>query len=209
MKNARAKSLRANKGFSLIEIVIVVAIATSIVFVIGSLSGNTNVLNTLVSRELQSKSDVDQNLQIVTTAIRSATQSANGSYPIVSANSSSFVFYSNGASSGTINRVRYFLASSTIYGGVIQPTGTPAIYPTSSEIITDLVDGVSTFGTSSLFLYYDDTYSGPTSSAMTSTIDVSSIRLVGLSFYTTVAPSSSPAPQYFSRLINIRNLRVK
>ncbi len=201
------QSKKMREGFSLLEVVIVIAIATTIVFVVGNLGSNTNVLNTLVSRELQSKADVDQNLQIMTTAIRSATQSANGSYAIVSAGTSSLVFYSNGAAGGAINRVRYFLSSSSIYSGIIQPTGTPAVYPTSSEAITDLIDNVVIVGSSSLFLYYNDSYIGPTSTAMTSTVDVSSIRLIGLSFYTTVAPSSSPAPQYFSRFINIRNLR--
>ena len=86
-----------------------------------------------MSQELQSKSDIKQTLQIVTTEIRSASASANGAYAIDSAGTSSFAFYTNLHENGIMEHVRYFFASSTIYKGVIQPTGTPASYPTSSE----------------------------------------------------------------------------
>lgn len=202
--------MNRSRGFSLIEILIVVAIATSIVFVVGNLGSNTDVLNTLVGRELQSRSDIDQTLQAMTTQIRSATQSAGGAYPIVSAGTSTLTFYSNGDNGGIVERVRYFFTSSTIYEGTTQPTGTPAAYPTSGEVITSMVGGVGVPASSSLFSYYDDSYAGPTSSAMTSTADVTPIRLVGISFFVLMpAASSSPAttPQYFSRLVDIRNLR--
>lgn len=198
---------RTPNGFSLVEIIIVVAIAASIVFVVSGLSSNTNVLNTLVNNDLQSKADIDQALQIMTTEIRSATQSAGGSYPIVSAATSSFVFYSNGDNNGVAERVRYFLSSSTIYEGTIQPTGTPAAYPTSAEVVSDVIDNVIVPASTSLFSYYDSSYIGPTSSAMTSTADVSAIRLVGVGFDVTAPSSTTPAPQYYSRLIDIRNLR--
>lgn len=194
-------------GFSLVEILIVVAISSAIVFVVGGLGSNTNVLNTLVGRELQTKSNVDQTLQIVTTAIRSAARSANGSYPIAAAGTSSFTFYTNGDNGGVVEWATYYLASSSIFEGTIQPTGTPATYPTSTEVVKDLIDNVTVPASSSLFLYYDDSYAGPFSSAMTSTADVTPIRLVGITFYVTASSSETPAPQYESRLVDIRNLR--
>lgn len=194
------------KGFSLIEIIIVVAIASSIVLIVSNLSGNISLLNGFVSQELQSKSDISQTLQIVTTEIRSAGLSANGAYAIVSAATSSFIFYSDVDESGPAERVRYYLASSTIYRGVISATGTPATYPTSTEVVTDMIDSVIIPSSTVLFSYYDSSYSG-TQAAMTSTVDVSPIRLVRISFYADVKPQQSPGPQYFSTLVDIRNLR--
>ncbi len=193
-------------GFSLIEILIVVAIASSIVLVVSNLSGNVSILNSLVSQELQSKSDINQTLQIVTTEIRSAGPSASGAYAISAAATSSFVFYSDTNGDGIAERVRYFLASSSIYRGVIQPTGTPATYPTSSEVTTSMVDNVIIPSSTVLLSYYDTSYTG-TQPAMTSTADVASIRLVRVSFYSDVKPQQSPGPQYFSVLVDIRNLR--
>jgi prepilin-type N-terminal cleavage/methylation domain-containing protein len=194
------------KGFSLIEILIVVAIASGIILVVSNLSGNVSVLNTLVSQELQSKSDINQTLQTMTTAIRSAEPSANGAYPINSATTSSFAFYSDIAKTGSAQYVKFFLSSSSIYRGVIAATGTPPSYPTATEVVTDMVDNVIIPSSTSLFSYYNSSYTG-TQSAMTSTVDVSPIRLVEISFYSEVQPTQSSLPQYFSTLIDIRNLR--
>jgi prepilin-type N-terminal cleavage/methylation domain-containing protein len=194
------------KGFSLIEILIVVAVATSIVLVVSNLSGNVSSLNSLISQELQSKSDINQTLQIVTSEIRSAETSANGAYPIDTAATSTFIFYSNYGDNGVAERVRYFLSSTTIYRGVTQPTSTPAVYTTSTEVVTDMIDNVSIPTGTVLFSYYDSSYTG-TQPAMTSTADVSPIRVVGMTFYSDVQPAQSPVPQFFETLVDIRNLR--
>lgn len=194
------------QGFSLIEILVVVAIASAIVLVASNLNSNVSVLNSLVSQQLQSKSDITQTLQIVTTDIRSASASANGGYPIESAATSSFVFYSDPDGDGLAERIRYFLASSSIYRGITQPTGTPAVYVTSTETVTNMFDNIILSSTTPLFSYYDASYAG-SQPAMTSTVDVSPIRMVGIAFSADVQPMQSPGPQFFSTLIAIRNLR--
>jgi prepilin-type N-terminal cleavage/methylation domain-containing protein len=199
--------VKNRNGFSLAEVLIVVAIAASVVVVVSNLGGNVNLLNNLVSQQLQSASDINQTLQIMTTEIRSAGTAGNGAYPIDSASTSSFAFYSDINKNGSVEHVRYYLSSSTIYKGVIQATGTPATYPTSSEVITDIIDNVVTPTTSTpLFSYYDANYSG-TQAAMTSPITIQSIRLVGISFRADVKPQQAPGPDYFSILVDIRNLR--
>jgi prepilin-type N-terminal cleavage/methylation domain-containing protein len=198
--------MNRNRGFSLVEVLIVVAIAASLVIVASNFSGNVSGLNTLISQQLQSKSDTSQDLQIITTEIRSASPSQNGAYPIDSASTSSFAFYGGISKDGRTEHVRYFLASSTIYKGVIYPTGTPATYPTSSEIITDIIDQVIVPSSTPLFTYYGSSYTG-TQTPLTIPVNVANIRLVDMSFYTTAANSQqSQVPQYFSTLIDIRNL---
>jgi prepilin-type N-terminal cleavage/methylation domain-containing protein len=193
-------------GFSLLEILIVVAIAASVVMVVSGLSGNVNILNGLVSQQLQSKSDIEQTLQIMTTEIRSSEPSGSGAYAIDSASTSSFAFYSDINKNGLPDHVRYFLSSSTIYKGVIAPTGTPATYPTSSETVTDIIDHVSVTTSTPLFQYYDASYSG-TQGPMSVPPVVANIRLVQVSFDADVQPQTAPGPEYFSILVDIRNLR--
>lgn len=201
------KLLKDRRGFSLVEILIVVAIAGSFVLVVSNLSGSVNLLNNLVGQQLQSKSDVTQTLQIINSEIRSAGPSQNGAYPIDTAASTSFAFYSDINKDGMTEHVRYFLSSSSIERGVIAPTGTPATYPTSSEVITDIIDNVITPGTSTpLFQYYDASYTG-TQSALAAPINIASIRLVAISFGADIQVNQSPGPEYFSSLVNIRNLR--
>jgi hypothetical protein len=143
----------------------------------------------------------------MTTEIRSASASGNGSYAIESATTSSFVFYSDINKNGNVERVRYFLGTSTIYKGITQPNGTPATYPTSSEIVLDIIDNIVTSTAStSLFRYYDSSYTG-TQSSMASPIDISKIRLIGITFSADIKPSQAPGAEFFSTLVDIRNLR--
>jgi len=199
----------ARRGFSLIEVLIVIAIASSIVFIVSAMNNNVSALNRLISQELQSKSDITQTLQIVTSEIRSAGPSQNGAYAIDSASTSSFAFYTSLHKNGVMEHVRYFLASSTIYKGVIEPTGTPAAYPTASESVIDTIDNISVSTSSPLFQYYDASYTG-TQAPMPSPVVVPNIRMVYLSFIALIAPTQAgqvTVPQPFSTLIDIRNLR--
>lgn len=195
------------KGFSLIEILIVSAVAVSIIFIVGSFNTNINVMNQMVSKQLQSKSDVAQMLQIVTTEVRSAGPSQSGAYTIDVAATGSFAFYSSINKNGVMERVRYFFASSTIYKGVIEPTGTPAAYPSSSEIVTDIVDSAVVPTSTPLFKYYDGTYTGTQTSSLAYPITVSNIRLVLMSFGANIKPQEAPGPTFFSTLMDVRNLR--
>ncbi len=195
-------------GFSLIEVLVVVAIASAVVIVVGNFSNNITGLDTLVSGQLQSKSDVTQSLQIMTEAIQSAESSANGAYAIGSVGTSSFGFYTDINKNGTADYVTYFYSTSTIYQEVIAPTGTPATYPTSSGVITDLIDHVIIPTSTSLFSYYDSSYTG-TQSPMTYPIAISNIRLVDVSFEVQLNQTSTIKKSpilTFSTLVDLRNL---
>lgn len=197
-----------NKGFSLIEILVVVAIAASVVIVVSNFGNNVAGLDTLVSGELQSKSDVTISLQMLNAAIQSASISANGAYPIENASTGSLAFYSDINKNGSPEHLRYFYATSTIYQGIIQATGTPATYPTSSEIVTDFIDHVIIASATPLFSYYGSSYTG-SQAPLTYPIAISSIRLIGINFSVQLNQTStlqrSPL-QYFSSIDDIRNL---
>jgi prepilin-type N-terminal cleavage/methylation domain-containing protein len=196
------------RGFSLLEVLIVVAVAASVVLVIGNFSNNITGLDSLVSTELQAKSNVNQSLQSLTGEIQSTAISAAGAYPIDSAGTSSFAFFSDINKNGAADHVRYYYASSTIYKGVIAPTGTPATYPAGNEVVTDFIDNVIITSSTPLFIYYGSGYTG-TQAPLTYPISISSIRLVSVSFEVqtnrTSTISRSPL-QYFSSLIDMRNL---
>lgn len=193
-------------GFSFIEILIVVAIASSLVFVVSSFTNNFNALENIVTQKLQSRSDIEQTLQILTSEIRSAGPSSAGAYAITSATSTALSFYSDIDKNGTLEKVRYVLGTSTIDKGITKPTGTPATYPTSSEVISSVVDHVVISTTTPLFTYYGTNYTG-IEAPLASTTDVTQIRVIRVRFYADINPGASPRPAYFSATINVRNLR--
>jgi len=195
-------------GFSLIEVLIVIVIAASVVIVVSNFGTNISGLNGLITNELRSKADISQTLSIMANEIRSAEPSAAGAYPIYAAASSSFTFYTSAHQDGVIDQITYYLASSTLWRAFIAPTGTPATYPTSSQVINDEVDNVSLVSSSTpLFSYYGASYVG-SGSPLSSPVAVAAVRLVGITFSSQVNknPNQPASPQYFSTIIDIRNL---
>lgn len=197
------------KGFSILEVIIVMAIAVVILFSLSSFRTNFNVIDTLLSQELQSRQDLDDSMQIMTTEIRSAAPSSLGAYPIDAAATSSLAFYSDMYRNGTFERVRYFLSSSTLYKGVIVPGGNPLVYATSSELVSAVATSITVTTSTPLFTYYDANYTGTSSSSapMSYPVNIQSVRLVQVQFYAAIQGSSSTVPQLFSSMISIRNLR--
>lgn len=194
------------QGFSLIEVVIFTAVGAAIIFVISSLTSNVSNLEEFIGQKLQSRNSVEQVFQTLVTEIRSAGPSANGSYPIESATTSSLVLFSDIDQDGVFERVRYTLGTSTVSRGVIEPSGNPLVYPTSTEMMKNVIGNVATSTNANFFDYLDSTYTG-TQSPMVSPIDISKIRVVRVSVYVDTNPGKAPKPLLFSDTITIRNLR--
>ncbi len=140
------------------------------------------------------------------TDVRSAGPSSNGSYPIESASTSSLVFYSDVDQDGIMEKVRYVFATSTIKRGLIEPTGNPLTYVSSSEALTNIIENVIVSTSTNLFDYFDSTFTG-SGAALSFPIDVSKIKVVKISVYVDTNPGKTPKPTLFSDTITIRNLR--
>jgi len=197
---------RRREGVTLLEVLLVVMISASLIFVVGSFRNNLDTLQNFVGQKLQSRQDIDQTIQIIETEIRSSGPSSLGAYAIESAGTSSFAFFSDIDKDGLFERVRYFLSTSTVQRGIIKPAGNPLVYATSSEVITTAVASVIPSTSTPLFAYYDASYTG-TQSAMAYPLDVTAIRVVKFSVYADIKASSSPKAEFFTTTVTVRNLR--
>lgn len=196
------------KGFSLIEVIIFAAIAGAVLFVVANTTKNVSTIEEFVNQKLKSRGDLEQTFQILVTDIRSAGPSSNGSYPIMSASTSSLIFYSDIDQDRIMERVRYFFTTSTITKGVIEPTGSPLVYASSSETLSNLIENVINSASSNFLNYYGDTFTG-SGSPLSSPIDISKIRVVQVSVNVDTNPGETPKPTLFSDTVTIRNLRSK
>lgn len=211
MIQSSSSKFHDQRGFSLIEVVIVVALAVGVLFVIISLRENVGNLENIITQKLESRQDIEQVFQIMTTEIRSASPASNGAYAIETATTSSIIFYSDVDGDKIYERVRYFLATSTVvtstvYKGVIEPIGNPLQYVTSSEIISTAIKNYVKSTSTDFLAYYDANYTG-SEPAMSSTTDVVKIRIVKVSVYADVVPGKAPRPAFFSSFVSVRNLR--
>ncbi|MEK7520546.1 MAG: hypothetical protein AAB560_00510 [Patescibacteria group bacterium] len=187
-------------GFSVIEIVVNLAIFVSIVATIGFLSQYLASGGLFLSRGLESHRDFQQALSDMSSELRSIGQSSVGSYPIASAGTSSVAFYSDIYQSGIFERIRYFLENGALKKGIIEPTGNPLVYNPASEEILQIASGVAQTA-AGIFSYY-----GENGAALSFPVDVAAIRMIGVSA-TVSSEEKNKTPASFQMKITPRNLR--
>lgn len=195
-------------GFTLIEVLVSISIllmiGSGIIAFERSVLTNTKVLQA----ELNSQQQVRRTLATFVSNVRGATQSATGGYAIENAGTSTLIFYANIDNDPLIERVRYFVSTSTLMRGVTKPVGTA--YLSSNESISPVVSDVANDSTSPVFVYYDKAYDGFTSSStdpIPIPINIPAIRLIQIVL--TVNPNGvrSPVIQTYSTEVSIRNLK--
>lgn len=198
--------MQSQKGLTLIEVLIAMAMMGGVAFLITQLSGDLTDYSLRFNRGLFTQQQIQQTLQIIVPEIRSASQSSNGTYPIIQATTSTFKFYSDLDKNGTFEEVRYFLQSGVFKKGVIKPSGNPPTYPTSSEVIYELVHNMAT---STIFSYYDNTATSTLSAPLPSPIDVLKIRTVEINLIANQGVTSTASMTGVDNRATIRNLRYK
>lgn len=167
-----------------------------------------NVLNSnrtgMVS--LTNVQEVQSLLKIMIKEMRSMEPGDDGAYPIVAAASTSLTFFADVDSDGSRERVRYYIATTTVYRGVIEPSGSPVAYNSNSETNKLLITGVRTPTDAPMFQYFDSMYAG-TSTPMTYPLNLTSIRLVKLTLTIDTDPNKSPSVRTYTTQTSLRNLK--
>lgn len=153
------KKYMKNKGFTIIELMVVIAVASILMILV------SNVLVSVLfgsNQQFLAMTNVDQAVSVstkFTNDLRNATNGVDGSSPLYIADANQIIFYSNSGGAINSNRIRYYLSGTTLYRGVIVPTGSPLTYNLASEVVrsvqTDVVNGVNP-----IFTYFDGDYSG-------------------------------------------------
>jgi|SRR3989338_1365041 len=142
-------------GFTLVELII--SIAIFLVLIIGA----ANLLVSIIQNpkaQLAAMDNIDRARFVSSNFINEIRAAAYGSYPLIEAENSEIIFYSPvGASSGNVNRIRYYVSGDTLYKAVIVPVN--GIYNLSSEVVTPVLTSLSNGG-DPLFYYYNGSYNG-------------------------------------------------
>lgn len=192
------------KGFAMIEFILVIAIFAGVMVVIANFCQNSTILSSLINQSLQVEQNLQQAFQVLVTEIRSMGPSSLGAYPIASVSSSSLVFYSDIDEDGFFERVRYSIGTSTLVKGVVKPAGNPLVYASSTETVSVVVQNL--VASSSSFEYFNVSYTG-TQNPLSAPIDLSAVRIVRATITADVSPTSAPKPVTFTNTVTIRNLR--
>ncbi|QQS21345.1 MAG: hypothetical protein IPL87_02410 [Candidatus Moraniibacteriota bacterium] len=142
-------------------------------------------------------------------AIRNARMSANGSFPVSVATPTEFTFYSDVDGDDVIERVHLFYDTTsspkTVKVGVTDPNGaTPPVYPAGDASTSIIASSVVNTASQPVFSYYDrDSVPLPENPAP------SSVRMVAISLFVNVDPTTAPQSVEISTIVSLRNLWKK
>lgn len=193
------------KGFSFIELLVVVGIIGLLSMAVGKFAGDVFYVNSVAQGSLSVSFDARNLLRVMARELRAAAPSANGAFPLVATASSSISFYSDVDGNGQRDFVRYYLASSTLMKGVTPPTGSPLTYSMANEDLIVVMSDVRN-ATTSIFSYYDNAYAG-TTTALTFPINIQSVRLVRIDLTLDANGNRAPIQRTFTTQVSIRNLK--
>ena len=147
-------------GFTLIELLVSMVIFAGLMFVAD------NLLISVLQNPQQytiAMDNVEHSKMVAATFVeelRNASTGNDGSYPLSQAGDSQIVFYTKFGSTGTaVDRIRYYFSGSTLYKGVIVPTGSPLSYNLAAEVVKPIITVISN-GPNPVFYYYDGNYGG-------------------------------------------------
>lgn len=195
-----------NQGMTLLETLVAMGIFIMMIASVVEIMLWGNHGKDVVFEQLSTQNEGRQVVQDFVNDLRRANVSSIGSYPIELAQSQQIIFYSNIDSDSWRERVRYFLSGNTLKRGIIKPSGTPLVYNSAAESVVDIVHDVANSSTP-IFYYYDQNYSGVSSTAMTYPIKISAIRMVGIKLMLEEKPNVAPVPFNIEAKTEIRNLK--
>lgn len=190
-------------GFTLIEMLIGLAIFAGIAFIIGTFMKTIFDYQLLFTQQLTAQQELETTFAAMLPEVRSMVPSALGGYAIAQVATSSLTFFVDADADGIADQMRYFLSGMTLYKGIIRPTGNPLAYVGANEIVTEVAHDVVVGAP--IFSYFDVNYTG-TEAPMAYPLTISDIRLIRVDL--TVRDPDKTAPLSSSIEIVPRNLRT-
>jgi hypothetical protein len=160
-------------------------------------------INRYTLQEEEAISSSQHAMNIVVQALRTASFSNNGAFPIISIAPNQVSFYANVIKNDPlIQQVRFFVQGTALREGTIEPSGDPLTYAPSSEVFTTLSNYVQnvTFATST-FTYYDQN-----GSQITNMANYSAMRFVTINLVVDVSTTSLPTSLDLMSSAALRNL---
>lgn len=193
------------RGFTLVEMIVVIAINTIILltFTLALDSFYTN--NSYTFAQSSEVDQARQSSQAWVRDFREATTAEDGTFPIGVAEPDRLVFYSNVDAATAVDLVEYRISATTLEKRVFHPTGFPPSYSTTTpdrvEILSTAVRNVS--NGVPLFRYYNNAGAEITNpSAM-----IGDIRYVEMQLDINVDPNRVPTGFLLTNSVAPRNLK--
>ncbi len=204
LKYNKQSPFQNSKGFTIIEIAITIGVVMIIAVSLASLISNFSYLSDYILARIGSQSDLNDVYAGFLDELRKASASANGSYVIESAGTSSLIFYSDILGDSSTERIRYFISGDMLKKGLIVASGSPKVYSTGTESISTLVEKISV-ATSGIFSYFE-TGKDASSTPLSYPMDISKIRVIKINITVVETIKGVRFNRYFTTSIAPRSI---
>lgn len=194
--------LRSNRGFTLIETIMTVAIMVLVGGALSSMIYYVYRSNGYVLQETKAVQSAQQGLRVSLQNLRETSYGDDGSFPLSSAGTSTVTFYADTNNDGAVEKVRLYLSKGSLYRGITFSSGNPPSYTGQTESSSTIATYVINTGTLPIFQYSD-----ANGNALTGTIDPSQVAYVTVTLKIDVDPNRSPTPYTLLGSATLRNLR--
>jgi prepilin-type N-terminal cleavage/methylation domain-containing protein len=195
---------KKEKGFTLIEILISIAIISLIIGAVGAFQAGIFKSNRLIQSGLLNQQQAKKLIRPFAEEVRGANISSQGAYPIETATDITFSFYTDINNDGLTEKIEYYVENGEFIKSVIEPD--PITYEYNEEntevtkVIRDIIEGPT-------FYYYGDGYTGSsTSTPLTSPVTPNEIKVVKVVVRINSSDSSEVEPFEVSTQVTLRNL---
>jgi prepilin-type N-terminal cleavage/methylation domain-containing protein len=203
---SKYKITQYKKGFTLIEVIMVVSLNTLLLVVITS---TITQLYKNQSYTFEQSNEIEVARKGLGTWVRDAREmsfAANGTYPLVKVGTSTMGFFGDIDKDNNVEYVEYSLATTTIRKKTFNPIGFPATYstttPDNTEILSEYVQNAKQ--NISIFKYYDNNGALIASS----TAMISDISYVTMDIIVNIDPLRSPGEFMLRGSAAPRNLKT-
>lgn len=194
------------KGFSLVEIIVVVAIFTAIFLAVMNFGEGIFSFNRSAQNNLMAQSDARRVLKTMVREMRSSSPSSLGAYPLSQAGTSSITFFSNIDNDSDKEQIRYFIQGTDLKKGTVNPSGSPLSYNQANEQVITLIRDVANGSSEPVFEYFDSFYTG-TSSPLVMPVQATRVRLVRMTIKINKNSKESLGPVEVKSQVFLRNLK--
>ena len=207
LSSARSPHRRlVRAGMTLIETLVWIAVLVSAMLALSESLLSFYRTNNYALGDAIAVSSAQHAMDTAVRAIRTASYSSIGAYPIISIAPNQISFYASvNKGDPLIQQVRLFVQGTSFEEGVIEPSGNPLVYG-GTEAITDLTDYAqnlsTTIGTTT-FLYYDQN-----GNQITDYSKFQYVRFVTINLIVDVSTSSLPSQLTMQSSAALRNLVI-
>ncbi len=194
---------RSGPGFTLIETVVVISMTALIFAAVSWAIVSFYRANAYVIQQSFAVNNARKGVEKMVKEIREATYSDVGSYPIVSASSSEFIFYSDVDRDNKVERIRYTINGINLERGETKSSGDPLAYDLENEKVSPVSGYIRNTTQQPVFSYFDSL-----GNKVANLNNVSEISLVKIKLVVNIVEGRAPEEFTLYSTAQMRNLKT-